>query len=62
VHAWEVCCTDLHIMDGEQFLKIAPSVPVKTDAQTYRLEDANQALDDLRQARITGAAVLDILK
>lgn len=48
--------------DGIEFLEIAPRVPVKTDVQTYRLEDANQALDDLRQGRITGAAVLDILK
>jgi propanol-preferring alcohol dehydrogenase len=44
--------------DGELFLEIAPRVPVKTDVQTYRLEDANLALDDLRQGRITGAAVL----
>ncbi|MDD4652511.1 MAG: zinc-dependent alcohol dehydrogenase family protein, partial [Methanothrix sp.] len=48
--------------DGEQFLEIAPRVPVKTDVQTYRLEDANLALDDLRQGKITGAAVLDIQK
>ncbi len=47
--------------DGIEFLEIAPRVPVKTDVQTYRLEDANLALDDLRQGRITGAAVLDIL-
>jgi propanol-preferring alcohol dehydrogenase len=44
--------------DGEQFLEIAPRVPVKTGVHTYRLEDANQALEDLRQGRITGAAVL----
>lgn len=48
--------------DGIEFLEIAPRVPVKTDVQTYRLEDANQALDDLRLGRITGAAVLDIMK
>jgi len=48
--------------DGIEFLEIAPRVPVKTDVQTYRLEDANLALDDLRQGRIKGAAVLDILK
>lgn len=46
--------------DGREFLEIAPKVPVKTDVQTYSLEDANQALDDLRQGRITGAAVLAI--
>jgi alcohol dehydrogenase, propanol-preferring len=44
--------------DGRKFLEIAPKVPVKTDVQTYCLEDANRALDDLRGGRITGAAVL----
>jgi propanol-preferring alcohol dehydrogenase len=44
--------------DGIEFLEIAPRVPVKTDVQTYRMEDANLALDDLRHGRITGAAVL----
>jgi alcohol dehydrogenase, propanol-preferring len=46
--------------DGREFLEIAPKVPVKTDVQTYSLENANQALDDLRQGKITGAAVLAI--
>lgn len=46
--------------DGREFLKIAPKVPVKTEVQTYGLEDANRALDDLRHGRITGAAVLDM--
>ena len=45
--------------DGREFLDIAPKVPVKTDVQTYSLENANQALDDLRQGKITGVAVLD---
>ncbi|MDD1758188.1 MAG: zinc-dependent alcohol dehydrogenase family protein [Methanotrichaceae archaeon] len=44
--------------DGREFLEIAPKVPVRTDVQTYCLEDANRALDDLRHGRITGAAVL----
>lgn len=44
--------------DGREFLEVAPKVPVKTDVQTYSLEDANQALGDLRKGRITGAAVL----
>ncbi len=46
--------------DGHEFLEIAPKVPVKTDVQTYPLEDANRALDDLRGGRITGAAVLEM--
>jgi len=48
--------------DGEEFLKIAPDVPVRTSVQTYALENANQALDDLRHGRLQGAAVLQIHK
>jgi alcohol dehydrogenase, propanol-preferring len=44
--------------DGEDFLALAPRVPVRTRPQQYRLEDANQALDDLRHGRIEGVAVL----
>ena len=44
--------------DGEEFLKIVPKVPVTTSVQTYRLEHANEALDDLRHGRVQGAAVL----
>ncbi len=46
--------------DGEEFLSIAPKVPVRTEVQVYRLEDANRALDDLRAGRVRGAAVLQI--
>ncbi|HEX9092156.1 MAG TPA: zinc-dependent alcohol dehydrogenase family protein [Anaerolineales bacterium] len=46
--------------DGEEFLAIAPKVPVKTEVTPYRLEDANQALDDLRSGKLDGAAVLTI--
>ena len=46
--------------DGREFLEIAPRVPVTIDVQTYCLEDANRALDDLRHGRITGAAVLEM--
>ena len=46
--------------DGEEFLAIAPKVPVKTAVTPYRLEDANQALDDLRSGKLDGAAVLTI--
>jgi propanol-preferring alcohol dehydrogenase len=44
--------------DGEEFLALAPKVPVKTRPNPYRLEEANQALDDLRRGRLEGAAVL----
>jgi propanol-preferring alcohol dehydrogenase len=46
--------------DGEEFLQIAPRVPVKTAVTPYRLEDANHALDDIRSGRLDGAAVLTI--
>lgn len=44
--------------DGEAFLKLAPSIPIKTTTQEYSLLQANEALDDLRNGRVHGAAVL----
>jgi propanol-preferring alcohol dehydrogenase len=49
---------NLSRQDGEQFLAIAPQVPVKTEVQSFLLEEANTALDDLRNGRLQGAAVL----
>ncbi len=46
--------------DAEEFLAIAPKVPVKTHVTTYKLEQANEALADLRAGRFTGAAVLRV--
>lgn len=46
--------------DGEEFLKIAPQVPIKTQVNVYPLEKANEALEDLRMGRFTGAAVIKI--
>jgi len=46
--------------DGEEFMQIAPKVPVKTDVHPYPLAEANQALDDLANGRFAGAAVLTI--
>jgi alcohol dehydrogenase, propanol-preferring len=46
--------------DGQEFLAIAPKVPVRTDVHPYPLADANQALDDLAHGRFEGAAVLTI--
>ena len=42
--------------DGDEFLAIAPKVPVKTHTLRYQLDQANQALDDLRNGRLQGAA------
>ncbi len=44
--------------DGDEFLRLAPRVPVRTRPLPYPLEQANQALDDLRAGRLQGAAVL----
>jgi propanol-preferring alcohol dehydrogenase len=46
--------------DGEDFLRIAPQVPVKAEVQTFPLEEANQALQRLRSGQLQGAAVLTI--
>jgi alcohol dehydrogenase, propanol-preferring len=44
--------------DGEEFLELAPQVPVRTEVETHPLEEANEALERLRRGRIRGAAVL----
>jgi alcohol dehydrogenase, propanol-preferring len=44
--------------DGEEFLALAPTIPIRTTTQAYRLAQANEALADLRDGRLTGAAVL----
>jgi propanol-preferring alcohol dehydrogenase len=44
--------------DGEEFLALAPEVPVRTEVQSYPLERANEALAALRSGAVRGAAVL----
>jgi propanol-preferring alcohol dehydrogenase len=44
--------------DGEEFLSLAPKVPVRTDVEVFALEDANDALGRLRGGDVRGAAVL----
>jgi propanol-preferring alcohol dehydrogenase len=44
--------------DGEEFMRLAPEVPVKTHVTQYALEEANEALASLREGRLTGAAVI----
>ena len=44
--------------DGEEFLALAPRIPVRTETRTYPLAEANRALRDLREGRLRGAAVL----
>jgi propanol-preferring alcohol dehydrogenase len=44
--------------DGEEFLALAPQVPIRTEIETFPLTEANEALARLRSGRIRGAAVL----
>ena len=44
--------------DGEEFLALAPTVPVRTEVETFPLEDAEVALARLRGGELRGAAVL----
>jgi len=45
---------------GEEFLSLAPTIPVKTEVHQYSLRDVNQALDDLRHGCFTGSTVVVI--
>ncbi|HXF76867.1 MAG TPA: zinc-dependent alcohol dehydrogenase family protein [Methylomirabilota bacterium] len=44
--------------DGEEFMSLAPKVPVRTKVETFPLEEANEALKRLRAGKVNGAAVL----
>jgi alcohol dehydrogenase, propanol-preferring len=44
--------------DGREFLKLAADIPITTQVEIYHLKEANKALDDLRNGKIQGAAVL----
>ncbi len=47
--------------DGEEFLALAPQVPVKTEVTVFPLEAADEALNRLRSGQLTGAAVLNVM-
>ena len=59
---WEerqlVSVANLTRRDAIEFLEVAPRAGVRADVTTYPLDRANDALDDLRAGRLTGAAVL----
>jgi alcohol dehydrogenase, propanol-preferring len=44
--------------DGEQFLELAPRVPVRTEVETHPLESAGEALERVRSGALRGAAVV----
>jgi propanol-preferring alcohol dehydrogenase len=46
--------------DGDSFFRLVPEMGIETTVSAYPLAEANQALSDLRQGRLRGAAVLTI--
>jgi len=44
--------------DGEEFLALAPRVPVRAEVEVFELEAANDALERLRNGQLRGTAVL----
>ena len=46
--------------DGEDFLRIAAAIPVHTEVQIFPLQEANRALNSLKNDAIRGAAVLQV--
>jgi propanol-preferring alcohol dehydrogenase len=47
--------------DAEEFLALAPRVPVRTVVERFALAQANEALERLRAGRVNGAAVLEVI-
>lgn len=46
--------------DGEEFLRLAAEIPIRTQVQTFSLNDANAALAALKNDAVRGAAVLEV--
>ncbi len=46
--------------DGEEFLKLAAEIPIRTQVQLFPLNEANRALNSLKNDAISGAAVLRV--
>ncbi|MFI5041634.1 MAG: zinc-dependent alcohol dehydrogenase family protein [Acidimicrobiales bacterium] len=46
--------------DGVEFLRLAPAIPIRTETETFALEEANEALARLRAGDVRGAAVLSV--
>ena len=46
--------------DGEEFMALAPRVPVRTEIELFPLEAANEALTHLREGGVRGSAVLAV--
>jgi len=48
------------VQDGVEFLKLADEIGIEATVQIYDLSDANRALQDLKNSRINGEAVLQV--
>ena len=46
--------------DGDDFLRIAAEIPIRTQVEIYPMSDANRALDSLKNDAIRGSAVLQV--
>jgi propanol-preferring alcohol dehydrogenase len=46
--------------DGQEFLELAPKIPIKVVTQRYSFADGQRALQDLGSGRVSGAAVIDV--
>lgn len=58
-HERSICSVaNLTRRDGDEFLKLAPQIPVQVETERFPLEAANEALARLREGRLTGAVVL----
>ncbi len=53
-----VSVANLKRRDGDEFLELAPQIPVRTEIELFPLYKANEALSRLREGKLTGAAVL----
>jgi propanol-preferring alcohol dehydrogenase len=53
-----VSVANLTRRDAEEFLALAPQIPVKVSTESFALSQANVALTRLREGKLTGAAVL----
>jgi len=58
-HERTICSVaNLTRRDGEEFFALAAQIPIRTETQTFALEQANEALEMLRSGKLNGAAVL----
>jgi propanol-preferring alcohol dehydrogenase len=46
--------------DGEEFMALAPQIPIRTEVEVRPLEEANEALDSIRDGSLKGAVVLRV--